>query len=210
MKKNQSENDQLGVLLKRLLEKESLSMRKLSERTAIDTATISRIINGKRNATLEHLHQFSLHLNISMNKLLEAAGYPISEEKVESELSEHIENIQHSLEPSIADLSKENIERKLKEYATFVQTSDGEEEILSGFEQKIKKVDSVGPFIKNLKGFFEKFRLKRASSAELILMGSVLLYFIVPVDVIPDYIFPIGYIDDALAVQMIAKRLGEF
>jgi uncharacterized membrane protein YkvA (DUF1232 family) len=34
-------------------------------------------------------------------------------------------------------------------------------------------------------------------------MGSALLYFILPVDVIPDYIFPIGYLDDAIAVQLV-------
>ena len=51
------ENGKLGLLLKELLKKQSLSMRKLSEFTTIDTATISRIINGKRKAKPEHLQK---------------------------------------------------------------------------------------------------------------------------------------------------------
>ncbi len=39
-------------------------------------------------------------------------------------------------------------------------------------------------------------------------MGGALLYFIVSVDVIPDYIFPIGYIDDAAAVQFVFNQLS--
>ncbi|WP_343770096.1 YkvA family protein [Oceanobacillus oncorhynchi] len=39
-------------------------------------------------------------------------------------------------------------------------------------------------------------------------MGGVLLYFITPVDVVPDYIFPIGYMDDAIAVQIALKKLS--
>lgn len=38
-------------------------------------------------------------------------------------------------------------------------------------------------------------------------MGSALIYFILSVDVIPDYIFPIGYLDDAVAVQLVLNAL---
>ncbi|GIN73011.1 transcriptional regulator [Bacillus sp. J14TS2] len=203
--------DQLGLILKNLLDKHSLSMRKLSERTDIDTATISRIISGKRRPTLEHLHLFSKHLDIPMNELLEAAGYPLEQEaNDQSELNQYVNEIQNSLDSSVASgFSIENIDRKLKEYANYAQTEDGKEAISSGFDEKIKKVDSVGPFINFLKDFFKKFQLQNGSSKELILIGSALLYFIIPVDVIPDYIFPIGFIDDAIAVQVISKKIAE-
>ncbi|MEM5594999.1 YkvA family protein [Niallia circulans] len=38
-------------------------------------------------------------------------------------------------------------------------------------------------------------------------MGAALIYFIISVDVIPDYIFPIGYLDDAVAIKISAKLL---
>ena len=38
---------------------------------------------------------------------------------------------------------------------------------------------------------------------ELAVIGSALIYFIISVDIIPDYIFPIGYLDDAIAVKLV-------
>jgi len=35
-------------------------------------------------------------------------------------------------------------------------------------------------------------------SEEQAVLGSGLLYFISAVDIIPDYLFPIGYVDDAI------------
>jgi uncharacterized membrane protein YkvA (DUF1232 family) len=39
-------------------------------------------------------------------------------------------------------------------------------------------------------------------------IGSTLLYLILTPDVIPDYVFPIGYLDDAIAVSMTVDRLS--
>ena len=66
-------------MLKELLKERSLSMRKLSELTEIDTATISRIINGKRKATPEHLQKFANSLSVSIAELFVAAGYDIEQ-----------------------------------------------------------------------------------------------------------------------------------
>jgi transcriptional regulator with XRE-family HTH domain len=71
------ENNHLGSMLKRLLKDQSLSMRKLSALTDIDTATMSRIVNGKRKATPEHLRKSADSLNVSMTELFATAGFPI-------------------------------------------------------------------------------------------------------------------------------------
>ncbi|MEI2428252.1 helix-turn-helix transcriptional regulator, partial [Priestia megaterium] len=64
------QNDQsLGLLLRSLLKENALSMRKLSSLTGIDTATISRIINGKQQANLHHLKQFAHYLNTPLEAL---------------------------------------------------------------------------------------------------------------------------------------------
>ena len=55
---------------------------------------------------------------------------------------------------------------------------------------------------------FERFRSKNGTSAELVVMGSVLIYFIISVDVIPDYTFPLGYLDDAIAVKLALNLLS--
>lgn len=71
----------------------------------------------------------------------------------------------------------------------------------------MKTLSGVGPFLEQLKNMYSLFINGRGTPRELMLMGGALLYFIMPVDLIPDYIFPIGYIDDAAAVQVILNQL---
>lgn len=205
----------IGLLLKELLKQRSLSMRKLSELTEIDTATISRIVNGKRKATLDHLQKFADILDIPFADLFTAAGYPIKkrQEKVYSDdIYTSVESIQDILESSNLYNKKftiESVEEQLKKYEQFSRTEEGKETILKSFEKKLEKLGSIGPFISNLKDMFEKFRLMKASPRHLAIMGGALVYFILPVDVIPDYIFPIGYLDDAIAVQIVLGLINK-
>ncbi|MBB2481471.1 DUF1232 domain-containing protein [Bacillus sp. APMAM] len=205
-------SNHVGVLLKDLLKERSLSMRKFSELTGIDTATISRIINGKRKATPAHLQKFAECLEIPLTKFLMAAGYPIenSGEESPSDIHLSVDNIQNFLESSNVydkSFSLTNIEHELAKYEQYTQTEEGKEIILKGFEKKLQKVGSVGPFINQLKSMYDKFCLGKGTPRELVLIGSALIYFILPVDIIPDYLFPIGYLDDATAVQMVMGLL---
>lgn len=199
----------IGLLLKDLLKQRTLSMRKLSELTEIDTATISRIINGKRKANPEHLQKFAVCLGVPIVELFEAAGYPIEQEKEKNhfdDIHSSIESIQKILESSKMYDKKftiESVEQQLADYKQYAQTEEGKETILKRFDEKLQKVGSIGPFINNLKDMFVKFSTMKGTTAQLAIMGSALLYFILPVDVIPDYIFPIGYLDDAIAVQLV-------
>jgi uncharacterized membrane protein YkvA (DUF1232 family) len=208
------ENNHLGSMLKRLLKDQSLSMRKLSALTDIDTATISRIVNGKRKATPEHLRKFADSLDVSMTELFAAAGFPIINNFADKNagLSTSVESIQNILEASsLYDkrFTIASVEQQLTYYQQYVQTEEGKESILNSFEDKLQKVNSIGPFINQLKDMYERFRLKKGTPRELMLLGGVLLYFILPVDVIPDYIFPVGYLDDAMAVQIVADLLSK-
>ncbi|MFJ7974172.1 helix-turn-helix domain-containing protein [Peribacillus sp. NPDC096379] len=203
----------LGFVLKELLKERSLSMRKLSELTEIDTATISRIINGKRKATPEHLRKFADILNVPITELFVAAGYDIEQrqEKLDSDIHISVDSIQKFLESSdinINNFTITSVEQKLANYEQYTQTEEGKETILNSFEEKLQKVGSIGPFINHLKNMYEKFSRMKGTPGELVIIGSALLYFILSVDVIPDYIFPIGYLDDAIAVQLVTNALS--
>jgi len=204
-------DEKLGLYLKKLLKEHSLSMRKLSELTDIDTATISRIINGKRKANPGHLQKFAKHLNVSISELFVVAGYSVEQEGLQqSDILKSIESIQNILESSnLIDnhFSIVSVEHQLANYEQYAQTEEGKGNILNSFGEKLKKIGSIGPFINQLKDLYEKFRLNRGTSRELAIIGSALIYFIVSVDVIPDYIFPIGYIDDAIAIQIATNLL---
>jgi len=205
-------NNNLGLLLKEFLKERSLSMRKFSELTGIDTATISRIINNKRNATPHHLEKFADCLGVPLITLFEAAGYPIEQrqEKSESDIHTSVDAIQALLKSSNVyddEFSVAQVEQKLESYGLFAQTEEGKNTIVKDFDEKIKNVGSVGPFINKLKELYERFLSGKGTLFELTIIGSTLLYFIIPVDVLPDYLFPIGYLDDAIAVQLTTKTL---
>lgn len=202
----------LGVLLRELLKERSLSMRKFSELTGIDTATISRIINGKRKATPQHLEKFADCLGVPLINLFEAAGYAIEQRQEESDSDMHtsVDAIQALLKSSNVyddEFSVAHVEQKLESYGLYAQTEEGKSSIHKDFDEKIKSVGSIGPFISKLKELYEKFSLGKGTFFELTVIGSTLLYFIIPVDVIPDYLFAVGYLDDAIAVQLTSKAL---
>jgi uncharacterized membrane protein YkvA (DUF1232 family)/antitoxin component HigA of HigAB toxin-antitoxin module len=206
-------NNGIGLLLKALLKQRSLSMKKFSELTDIDTATISRIINGKRKATLNHLQKFADCLEVSITELFAAAGYPIETNK-----EMHLDDIHSTINDIQEILKKSNIhneaftidsvKQKLDSYTKYAQTNEGKGIILRNFEKKVQQVGCIGPFIDHLKDMFLKFSRMQGSPYELALIGGALLYFISPIDVIPDYLFPIGYLDDALVIKLVLDLLS--
>ena len=203
----------LGEILKGLLTENSLSMRKLSKLTGIETATISRIINGKQPARPKHLQQFAIVLGVPIERLFEAAGYGIREQKEESHSDIHtsFEAIQEIL--SSTDLfdelyTRERVEQKLVDYEHYAQTEEGQRIILEGYQEKIKQVGGLGPFIDDLNQLYELYCRSNTSSTKRAVLGSALLYFILATDIIPDYVFPIGYLDDAIAVKLVLQKLS--
>ncbi|MBQ4817704.1 DUF1232 domain-containing protein [Bacillus pumilus] len=206
-----SKTTELGTLLKKRLQQRSLSLRELSTYTEIDKATLSRIMNGKRKPTLNHLHRLSDSLNLSLDQLLAAAGFPIKNEKVHSDTFiqavEEIETTLKDQEVYDGTFSQTKLKQKLNEYESYSQTNEGKETISAKFEKKMETLNGVGPFLQHLKDMYSLFMTGRGTSRELMLMGGALLYFIMPVDLIPDYIFPIGYIDDAAAVKIVIDQL---
>ncbi|MGK0701768.1 DUF1232 domain-containing protein [Priestia flexa] len=203
----------LGTQLKELLSKRSLSMREFSRLTNVDTATISRIISGKRKANLQHLEIFAECLNVPIAQLLQVAGYDVEQNKKDnnSDFQSLVEDMKLKLDLTYSldkDFSLDRVKQQLNQYEQYSQTEDGQITILNNFEEKCKETGGLGPYINQLKEMYNRFRLKQGSKVELMLMGSALLYFIVPLDVIPDYTFPIGYLDDAMAVQLVHSLLS--
>lgn len=208
------DTNDFGLKLKELLGARSLSIRKCSELTGIDKATISRIINGKRKANLQHLEKFAAGLDVPIMELVSAAGYPpVSKKKRNfSDVDTSIKEIQQILESSDSydgPFSMEAIHKQMTDYEQFAQTEAGKQTIHRDFDEKLIKVGSIGPFINQLKNLYQQFVHHKGTPYELTIIGGVLLYFIMPVDVIPDYIFPIGYVDDAIAVQIALKSLSK-
>ena len=155
--------DQLGLLLKEILKEKSMSMGKLSTLCQIDKATISKIINGKRKANLNHLQRFANALDVSLNELMHAAGYKVDqgiEQKHEKTLME-MGSLLESANVFGEKLSLEKVKQELVKHELFSQTDEGREMIHRSFKDKIKKLDSIGPYINHLEEMYERFSLKK-------------------------------------------------
>jgi uncharacterized membrane protein YkvA (DUF1232 family) len=180
--------------------------------TNIDKGTLSRIKNGKRKATPNHLQIISECLNIPLHELYGAAGYPLGLVKgnEKSDLQTSIDSIQYMLslsEHENKQFSVELVEKQLEELNHYSQTPEGKNKIIKNFKNKIDRVGSVGPFINELSGMFKRFLTGKGPVAELAIIGGVLMYFIIPVDVLPDYLFAIGYLDDAISLKIASRSL---
>jgi transcriptional regulator with XRE-family HTH domain len=191
---------ELGALIRELLKKNSLSMRKLSTLSGIDTATISRIVNGKQRANMKHIQSFAKYLNVPMEKLLIADGYDI--DILKQELLKFSNLLDYNY-----DLCK--IEDELEKYKKYAATKEGKNIIYKNFKEKIDAVNGSGLFVDELKQMYEKFCNDTSSEEIRVLLGSGLLYFILSVDIIPDYVFPLGYLDDVIAIKLVLHHIAE-
>ncbi|MGE8203196.1 DUF1232 domain-containing protein [Heyndrickxia sp. NPDC080065] len=204
----------LGILIKTLLKERSLSMRKLSTLTGIDTATISRIVNNKQQAKPSHLQLFAQYLEVPLVRLMQAAGYNVElhENNSPSDFYNSVDTIQEILISSnLLDhpFNMDQIYQELAKYEQFALTKEGEQKILEEYKTKVEQVRGAGPFINELNNMYTSFSEENISTEKRKILGSVLLYFILSTDIIPDYVFPFGYLDDCLAVQIGLERLAK-
>ncbi|OZB91750.1 DUF1232 domain-containing protein [Paenibacillus sp. XY044] len=218
---NPASHAKLANIIKAALKQQSLSMRGLSALTGMDTATISRIVNGKQQARLEHLQHFALHLGIPMEVLLSAAGYPIDgsmQQKVAEQadtgtgsagtMEQELLRVFDRLGLDMRDIT-ERVRQELAKYEEYAETREGSELITDRFPEKLEQLQSAGFYIQQLNDLYARYHEPDVPANMKTVIGSGLLYFVLSADIIPDYSFPLGYIDDALAVRLVLERLKE-
>lgn len=205
-------HDAFRVLLSKLLEEKSLSIRKLGKISGIDHATISKIMNGKRKVNVTHLQKLAKVLDVELTTLMNAAGYTIETSKGnDSEIQDSMVAIQKLIKTTTSSDNKEftikQVNQEIVIYRDRSQTTEGRKTIIEEFKNKINIVGGKGPQLESLQMMFARFSTKKGTTHELALMGAALLYFIVTTDLIPDYLFAIGLLDDALIVQSISQHI---
>lgn len=198
----------LGEFLRQRMAEQDCSMRQLSRESGVCTASISRIINGKQPAQIYHLQAFSTALGIPMEQLLLAGG-AIGTQPMNENVSFILETIQSILlhfDINIYTVVDE-VEQQLKKYEGYAKTEEGKEMITSQFHRKVKSINGTGYMVDYLHEFYRLFLGETAGVQEKAVLGSVLLYFILSADIIPDYAFPLGFLDDTIAINLALKRL---
>src|ERR1051325_5402151 len=83
-----------------------------------------------------------------------------------------------------------------------------EEETMSVKKEKKKKLRELLLFIPNLmKLLYDLLKDPRVSQADKAILAGVIMYVIVPIDVIPDFVPFVGLIDDSYLIAISLLRL---
>lgn len=201
-------SDQFGILLKKAMEQKSLSLRQLSRNMGVSAPTLSRIVSGKQAAGVHHLQLLAEHLDLSMEDLLTAMGVPNMKQPAHSGSA-----VLGTLKDIFADFSVDfesltgDVQKELNKLEQYARTKEGNKTILESFGPKLHTLDGMGPIINKLHRFYELFTAPGTPEECRAVVGSALLYFISTVEVIPDYLYPIGHLDDAFAIILAEKKL---
>lgn len=191
-----------------------MSMRQLATMTGINVGTISKMVTGKQRVNPEYLQRIAQTLSVSVDILFKAAGFDVETVRTHeirrdastnmmNELLEYLGHNKQSFSPS-------EIERELDKYEGYAKTVEGQDLIIEKYPEKRNQIVGSGTFVDDLDFMYERFVQEDISKEESAILGSGLLYFVLATDAIPDYVFPIGYVDDVLAMRITRKRLDHF
>ena len=112
-----------------------------------------------------------------------------------SEIEEH-----DYMENTLQDLSSD--------YETHDKYNEGKEYIEENFWEKLERVGSKLSFTKDIKALYNYFIDPSISWYRKSIVVGALIYFIVPIDSIPDIAPLIGYLDDLGVITATIKFLG--
>lgn len=204
-------SSQLETTVKNLLQQRGISMRKLALLTDINIATISKMLAGKQRVNPEYLQKIARHLSVQPAILFQAAGFDIDTHQTQQQTDASVQHIQEILQRVGFEshlFNRQLIEQELTKYESYAKTIEGHELIVEKFPDKRKQIYGFGPFVDDLDQMYNQYMNSETSKEERTILGSGLLYFVLATDAIPDFMFPIGYLDDALAIQITRDRLS--
>lgn len=112
-----------------------------------------------------------------------------------SEIEEH-----EYMEDTLADLSND--------YNTHDKFNEGSDYIEENFWEKVERVGKKLSFTKDLKALFNYFTSQNIPWYRKSIVVGALVYFIMPIDSIPDIAPLIGYLDDLGVITAVIKYLG--
>lgn len=112
-----------------------------------------------------------------------------------SEIEEH-----EYMEDTLTDLTSD--------YESHDKYTEGKEFVEENFWSKVEKVGKKLSFTKDVKALFNYFLDKSIPWYRKSIVVGALVYFIMPIDSIPDMAPLVGYLDDLGVITAVIKYLG--
>ena len=109
----------------------------------------------------------------------------------------------------------EKVAKKFSEYKVkarkYLENSKQLEDFLVKVEKKFQTIPKVGPklaYIPQMVLLIRSYALceyREVTKTEIVLMIAALIYFVSPLDVIPDKFLGLGWLDDAVVASLVVK-----
>ncbi|WP_018132237.1 DUF1232 domain-containing protein [Effusibacillus pohliae] len=219
MKELQSYGDCIRRLLqyKEMKAEELVAALKKQKNVATSKSAISRILTGKRMPSeqeaqgmadvLEAPQIYQAYLLLQEYLKKKDAVSILAFYQVLDLLVENRNTFVHNAEEPAIDYSL--LYKMLKNLHRYCLAKDVSVHVREGFVSKLVEVSGFGTMIERLKLMYQCFMHGRQLSAgDRAWLATGLLYFISPLDLIPDYLVPYGYLDDSIVVGFIFSELG--
>ncbi|MCQ2978453.1 MAG: DUF1232 domain-containing protein [Clostridia bacterium] len=120
----------------------------------------------------------------------------------------------------LATKAKEEFEQGFSDAKEYLEDEDKMEKLLRRLEAKLKKVPLVGerisniPILVSLLRSYVKKEYTEVPLGTILAVISCLVYWLAPIDIIPDFLGAFGYTDDAIvtgiALSLINSDLVEY
>jgi uncharacterized membrane protein YkvA (DUF1232 family) len=217
-----NESEKYGYAIRLILQRKNMKAEELislinkNQTITINKSALSRIMTGRRLLTQTEAKSIAKELDspilfeafqylkeyvetnsgVSALKFHEVIDPLLNEEATQDEL----------VEPAIDYSLLQQMINRLYRYC-LVQDVSGY--IREGFLSKVAQVRGLGEMIERLTIMYHGyFNGNNLSIKDRAWVASALLYFISPIDLIPDHLLPFGYIDDAVVVAFVFNKLS--
>ncbi len=177
---------------------QGLSLRALGRAAGVSHSSVSRLLAGRARPTAGLLRALAPVLGCPADELLAAAG--LARPAGADDPWEALRRL--GVDPAPPALAARVAER-LEHLRAYAATPAAAETVRGGLEPKLAALGAGGPVIDRLRALSHLYlEGTDAPTAARLAAGSAVLYFLVAVDAIDDFLFPLGYLDDAIAIAL--------
>lgn len=111
-------------------------------------------------------------------------------------------------------MKNKKIIKRLLDLKNDAETEEGKQKIHNSINRKLSVAKNAKALLDKVKVLYQYFRDPTTSKSKKAIIGAGLLYFIIPTDVVSDFIPFLGYVDDGIAIayvwSLLEKELNDY